>query len=270
MRPSVAERRATFRQLHAGGCFTMPNPWDAGSALMLQGLGFKALASTSAGMAWSLGRPDNGVPLDDVLAHLRVLVSAVDLPVNADFEHAFADGPEGVAANVAHAADTGVAGLSVEDSTDNADAPLYDFALAVERIAAARDALDGSGVVLTARSEGFIVGRPDLDETLRRLVAFAEAGADCLYAPGIREPEQIRAVVAAVAPKPVNGLTLGQPAATLAELGVRRISVGGALARVAYGAFLRAARAIAEDGRFDFSEGAPGTELNRLLDPTGR
>ena len=268
MRPNIADRRTAFRQLHASGCFVMPNPWDIGSALILQGLGFKALASTSAGMAWSLGRPDNGVALDAVLAHLRTLVSAVDLPVNADFEHAFADDPEGVAANVARAVSTGVAGLSVEDSTGNPAAPLYGRSLAVERIAAAHAALEGSGVLLTARSEGFIVGRPDLDETIARLVAFSEAGADCLYAPGLREPEQIRAVVAAVAPKPVNGLTLGQPVSALAELGLRRISVGGALARVAYGAFLRAARAIATENRFDFSEGAPGAELNRLLGGT--
>ncbi len=267
MRPNTVEKRAAFRRLHESGCFVMPNPWDVGSALMLQKLGFPALASTSAGMAWSLGRADNHVPLDDVLAHLRVLVSAVDVPVNADFEHAFADDPEGVARNVARAASTGVAGLSVEDSTGRADEPLYDFGLAVERVAAARAALDGErgGVVLTARSEGFIVGRPDIDETIRRLVAFAGAGADCLYAPGIREPDHIRAVVEAVAPKPVNGLTLGQPVAELAALGVRRISVGGALARVAYGAFLRAARAIAADGTFDYSQGVPAAELNGLF-----
>jgi len=266
VRPSIADKRAAFRRLHESGCFVIPNPWDAGSAMILQSLGFKALASTSAGMAWSLGRPDNGIALADALAHLRGLVAAVDLPVNADFEHAFADDPAGVAANVALAADTGVAGLSVEDSTGNAETLLYDFSLAVERIAAAKAALDGTGVVLTARSEGFIAGRPDLDETLRRLIAFAEAGADCLYAPGIRTPEQITAVVEAVAPKPVNGLTFGQPVATLAELGIRRISVGGALARVAYGALIRAAREMAGEGRFDaLAEGAPGGELNALF-----
>ncbi len=270
MRPSIADKRTAFRRLHDSGCFVMPNPWDAGSAMVLQDLGFKALASTSAGMAWSLGRADNAVPRDDVLAHLAALVRAVDVPVNADFEHGFADDPDGVGANVALAVETGIAGLSVEDSTGDAAAPLYDFGLAVERIAAARAAIDrgGSGVLLTARSEGFIVGRPDLDETLRRLTAFAEAGADCLYAPGLRQPEQIAAAVEAVAPKPVNVLTGGQRVAELAALGARRISVGGALARVAYGALLRAGREIAESGRFDaFAEAAPGADLNALFDP---
>ncbi|MGF1624422.1 MAG: oxaloacetate decarboxylase [Alphaproteobacteria bacterium] len=270
VRPSIADKRTAFRRLHDSGCFVMPNPWDAGSAMVLQDLGFKALASTSAGMAWSLGRADNAVPRDDVLAHLAALVRAVDVPVNADFEHGFADDPDGVGANVALAVETGIAGLSVEDSTGDAAAPLYDFGLAVERIAAARAAIDrgGSGVLLTARSEGFIVGRPDLDETLRRLTAFAEAGADCLYAPGLRQPEQIAAAVEAVAPKPVNVLTGGQRVAELAALGARRISVGGALARVAYGALLRAGREIAESGRFDaFAEAAPGADLNALFDP---
>jgi 2-methylisocitrate lyase-like PEP mutase family enzyme len=265
MPATVAEKRAEFRRLHESGCFVIPNPWDVGSAIMLQQLGFKALASTSAGMAWAMGRPDNGVTRDDVLAHLRALVDATDLPVNADYENAFADDPEGVAANIAAAADTGIAGVSVEDSTGNPDAPLYDFDLAVARVAAARAAIDrtGSGVLLTARSEGFIAGRPDLDETVRRLKAFAEAGADCLYAPGIGDDAQITTVVQAVAPKPVNVLTLGRPVAELAALGARRISVGGSLARTAYGEFLRAARGIAEDGSFAaFKNAAPSRELN--------
>lgn len=265
MPATVAEKRAEFRCLHESGCFVIPNPWDVGSAIMLQELGFKALASTSAGMAWAMGRPDNGVTRDDVLAHLRAIVEATDLPVNADYENAFADEPDGVAANIAAAADTGIAGVSVEDSTGNPDAPLYDFDLAVARVAAARAAIDrtGSGVLLTARSEGFIAGRPDLDETVRRLKAFADAGADCLYAPGIGDDAQITAVVQAVAPKPVNVLTLGRPVAELAALGARRISVGGSLARAAYGEFLRAARGIADDGSFAaFGNAAPSRELN--------
>lgn len=268
MRPSIAQKRETFCRLHETGCFVMPNPWDLGSALALQDLGFKALASTSAGMAWAHGRPDTGVDLETVLLHLRSLVEAVDLPVNADFEGGYAVAPEGVAANVARAVETGVAGLSIEDSTGDPQDPLYDFSLAVERVAAARAAIDsaGGGVLLTARSEGFIAGRPDLDETLRRLTAFAEAGADCLYAPGLRQAADIEAVVRAVAPKPVNALTLGQPVADLAGLGVRRISVGGSLARTAWGAFLKAAREIAGQGTFEaFNEAAPSSELNALF-----
>ncbi len=268
MSRSVAEKRATFRELHTRGCFVVPNPWDAGSAVLLQSLGFKALASTSAGFAWTLGRPDYGLRRDDVLTHLSALVGAVDLPVNADYENAFADAPDGVAANVAAAVATGVAGLSVEDSRRDAQEPLYDFALAVERIRAARAAIDatGSGVFLTARSEGFFVGRPDLAETIRRLRAYAEAGADCLYAPGLSEEWQIAEVVKAVAPKPVNVWTLGLPVAKLAELGVRRISVGGALAAVYWGEVQRAAKEIAEQGDFSaFKRAASGVELNRLF-----
>lgn len=268
MRPSTSQKCALFRRLHEEGCFVMPNPWDVGSAMALQSLGFQALASTSSGMAWSMARPDGGVGLETVLTHLRALADAVDLPVNADFEDGYAVEPEGVAANVARAIGTGVAGLSIEDSTGDSEAPLYDFSLAVERVAAARAAIDEAGgeVLLTARSEGFFVGRPDLDETLRRLTAFAEAGADCLYAPGLREEKDIAAVVEAVAPKPVNVLTLGHPVAKLADLGVRRISVGGSLARTAWGAFLRAARDIADQGRFDaLGKAVPGTELNGLF-----
>jgi len=243
-----------FRALHQSGCFVMPNPWDRGSARLLTQLGFKALATTSAGFAWSQGRPDNAVGLDAMLGHLRAIASAVDLPVNADFEGAFAIEPFGVAANVTRATTTGVAGLSVEDSTGDPASPLFDFTLSVERIRAARQALDesGTGVLLTARSEGFIVGRPDLAETIRRLTAYAEAGADCLYAPGIRATADIASVVKAVAPKPVNVL-VGSSFATvaaLADLGVRRISVGGALARAAWAGFLEAAKEIAAHGTF--------------------
>jgi 2-methylisocitrate lyase-like PEP mutase family enzyme len=264
----VADKRAAFRKLHESGCFVIPNPWDAGSAVLLQSLGFKALASTSAGMAWSMARPDNKVELDDVLAHLRALTAVTDIPLNADFENGFADTPDGVAANVAKAVETGIAGLSVEDSTGNKDAPLYDFDLAVQRVAAARAAIDGtgSGVLLTARSEGFIAGRPDLDETVKRLKAYAAAGADVLYAPGIREAAQIAAVVQAAGGKPVNMLTMGQPVADLAALGIRRISVGGSLARTAWGEFIRAAKEIAAEGSFEhFKQAAPSSELNRLF-----
>lgn len=265
---SVADKRAAFRQLHDSGCFVIPNPWDAGSAVLLQSLGFKALASTSAGMAWSMAKPDNKVEREDVLAHLRALTAVTDIPLNADFENGFADDPDGVAANVAKAIETGIAGLSIEDSTGNREAPLYDFDLAVQRIRAARAAIDrtGSGVLLTARSEGFFVGRPDLGETLRRLKAYAAAGADVLYAPAIREEAQIRAVVQAAAGKPVNMLTMGQSVAELAQLGIRRISVGGSLARAAWGEFIHTAKEIAAEGTFEhFRQGAPGAELNRLF-----
>lgn len=251
---SLADRNRAFRQLHKSGCFVMPNPWDLGSARLLTQLGFRALATTSSGFAWSLGRQDNHMSLDEMLAHLRSIAHGVPVPVNADFEGGFATAPDDVARNVAAAMSTGVAGLSIEDSTGDPSSPLFDFALSVDRIRAARRAIDdrGTGVLLTARSEGFIVGRPDLDDTLRRLTAYADAGADCLYAPGIRTASDISAVVRAVAPKPVNVL-MGSDFATvsqLADLGVRRISVGGALARAALTAFLDAAREIAEQGTF--------------------
>ena len=247
-------RYREFRRLHESGCFVMPNPWDRGSARLLVQLGFQAVATTSAGFAWSQARPDNGVTIDAVLAHLRSITSAVEVPVNADFEGGYAVEPRDVHANVTAAASTGVAGLSIEDSTSDGSNPLFDFTLAVERIRAARRAIDesGTGVLLTGRSEGFIVGRPDLGETIRRLTAYAEAGADCLYAPGIRGISDIAAVVKAVAPKPVNVL-VGADFTTVAELaglGVRRISVGGALARVAWTSFLKAAGEIAERGTF--------------------
>jgi 2-methylisocitrate lyase-like PEP mutase family enzyme len=256
---SIKEKRAAFRRLHDDGCFVLPNPWDVGSAAILQHLGFKALASTSAGMAWAMGRADGAVSLDEVLLHLSLLAHATDLPLNADFENAFADTPDGVAANVALAVDTGISGLSVEDYTGDAAKGLYEFDLAVARVAAARAAIDrsGSGVLLTARSEGFIRGAPDMEATLRRLAAYAEAGADCLYAPGLREEDQIRTVVQAAAPKPVNILSPGLPVATLAGLGVRRISLGAGLALTAYRAALAAAQQIAEHGTFAPAAGGP-------------
>lgn len=272
--PGIEERRAAFRRLHESGCFVLPNAWDAGSARYLAGLGFPAIASTSSGFAWSRGRADGAMTVDEVLTHLGDLVGATDLPVNADFEDGYGTTPDRVAANVVLAVATGVAGLSIEDSTGDPDAPLRDIGDAVERIRAAREAIDATGadVLLVGRSEGFIAGRPDLDETLRRLVAYADAGADCLYAPGISDRDHIRAVVDAVAPKPVNVL-VGGPSdltvADLAALGVRRISVGGALARAAWGGFARAARELADHGRFDGFEGAaPGAELNAFFGGT--
>lgn len=262
------DRIAAFRRLHQSGCFVIPNPWDVGSARLLVQLGFPALATTSSGFAWSLGRPDNGVSLAEALAHFRSIAESVAVPVNGDFEGGFATEPAAVRANVAAAASTGIAGLSIEDSTGDASQPLFDFTLAVERVRAAREAIDagGTGVVLTGRSEGFIVGRPDLPETIRRLTAYAEAGADCLYAPGIRTRAEIAAVIEAVAPKPVNVL-VGSDFTTVAELarlGVRRISVGGALARAAWAGFLDAAKEIAERGTFTGLAGAvPFAEIDR-------
>ena len=260
-------RANEFRRLHESGCFVMPNPWDLGSARLLAQMGFPALATTSAGFAWSVGRPDNGVTLEQVLQHLHAVAEAVDVPVNADFEGGFAVDPEGVAVNVTRAVATGVAGLSIEDSSGDPAEPLFDFTLSVERIAAARRAIDagGTGVVLTGRSEGFLVGRPDLDETIRRLKAYGEAGADCLYAPRLGTLDQVAAVVKALAPKPVNAL-VGSDFATvdqLAGLGVRRISVGGGLARAAWKGFLDAAREIAEQGTFTrLGQAAPFAEIN--------
>jgi methylisocitrate lyase len=262
-----AARVEVFRRLHESGCFVIPNPWDVGSARLLAGLGFRALATTSAGFAWSLGRADGGVLLEEALAHLRAIAGAVELPVNADFEGGFAVEPAQVGANVMLAAGTGIAGLSIEDSTGDATRPLFDFHLAVERVRAARAALDasGTGVLLTGRSEGFLVGRPDFPETIRRLTAYADAGADCLYAPGLRNRNEIALVVAAVAPRPVNVLVGNNFAsvAELADLGVRRISVGGALARAAWGGFLEAAREIAERGTFGaLGRGTPFDVIN--------
>src|SRR5258708_29789421 len=266
--PTAAEKRATFRKLHSEGCFVIPNPWDVGSARYLQGLGFKALATTSSGFAFTQGFPDGAVSRATMLAHFRELAAATDVPLNADFEGGFADAPEGVAESLKLCVETGVAGLSIEDSTSDPAIPLYDFELALSRVRAARAAIDAAGgdVVFTARSEGFIRGRPDLDETVRRLKAFAAAGADCLYAPGIRTREQIAAVVKAVAPKPVNFLMSSATDLTvndLASLGVRRISLGGTLARVAWTAVIRAARDIATAGKFDSLAGSiANAELN--------
>jgi len=249
----------------------IPNPWDIGSAHYLQSLGFKALATTSSGFAWSRACPDNGVARATVLAHLREMVAATDLPINADFEAGFAHDAAGVGESVRLAVDTGVAALSIEDSTGDADSPLYAIDVAIERMRAARAAIDDTGgdTLLVGRSEGFFVGRPDLAETIARLRAYANAGADCLYAPGIRTREQITAVVDAVAPKPVNllvGWASDMTRDDIAAMGVRRISVGGALSRSAWGGFMRAARTIAEHGRFDgFAGAASGAELNTLF-----
>lgn len=269
-RPSLANKRRSFRQLHEQGCFVIPNPSDVGSARYLQSLGFKALASSSAGFAWSRGRGDNGMPREAVLGHLRELVEATDLPVNADFESGYAADAAGVAESVRLAVDTGLAGLSIEDSTGRKDDPLYPMDVALERLRAARKAIDkaGADVLLVGRSEGFIVGRPDLDETLARLKAYSQAGADCLYAPGIRTREQIVAVVEAVAPKPVNLLIGWASELTVAEvaaLGVRRISVGGAMAGAAWHGFMQASKLLSEAGRFDGFANAPGRNLNPLF-----
>ena len=267
----MSSKISDFRRLHESGCFVIPNPWDRGTAIYLETLGFKALATTSAGFAWSVGRADNAVTLEQVLEHLEEIAGAVGVPVNADFEGGFAKEPQGVAASVARAVKTGIAGLSIEDSTGDAHQPLFVFPLAVERIKAARAAIDnsGSGVLLTGRSEGFIAGRPDIRETTRRLEAYAAAGADVLYAPGIRSPQDISAVVKAVAPKPVNFLMGGPGELTVAdftELGVRRISVGGALARAAWGGVMRTIKLINEQGSFKgFADAAPGAEIMKGL-----
>jgi 2-methylisocitrate lyase-like PEP mutase family enzyme len=266
----TVDRVNAFRELHAAGCFVIPNPWDVGSARLLVQLGFKALATTSSGFAWSCGRPDHEVSLDDALEYFRTIAVSVDVPVSADFEGAFATEPSDVAVNAARAIATGIAGFSIEDSTGNSASPLFDFDLSVERVRAARRAIDESGtrLLLTGRSEGFIAGRPDLSETIRRLTAYADAGADCLYAPGLQNLQDIGSVVRAVAPKPVNVL-VGTDFATvnqLAELGVRRISVGGALARAAWTGFLHAATEIAERGSFAGLSGTvAGGQLNRMF-----
>jgi len=268
---SVAEKREAFHRMHEGGCFVIPNPWDVGSARYLQSLGFKALATTSSGFAWSRGRPDNGISREMALEHLHDMVEASDLPVNADFESGFAHDAAGVSESVRLAVETGVAGLSIEDSTGDAAHPLYAIDQAVTRMRAARIAIDETGgdTLLVGRAECFFVGRPDLDETIARLKAYSQAGADCLYAPGVRTREHIEAVVRAVAPKPFNLLVGSASELTMSDiaaLGVRRVSVGGALARSAWGGFMRAARLIAEQGKFDgFRDAAPGQELNALF-----
>jgi 2-methylisocitrate lyase-like PEP mutase family enzyme len=270
-RPSIADKRKTFCKLHESGCFVIPNPWNVGTARYLQGLGFKALATTSGGHAHSQGYADGEQSRDDVLAHFRELAAATDVPLNADFENGFADDPDGVADNVTRCIATGIAGLSIEDSPKDASTPLYDFDLSVARVKAARAAIDRAGgdVVFTARSENFILAVNDLDDVIRRLKAYKEAGADCLFAPGITRREQIEAVVKAVAPRPVNFLaigTLGFTVSDLAAMGVRRISVGGSLARVAMHAFIRTATEIANDGKFDgFAGLISNAELNKFF-----
>ena len=269
-RPSVVDKRKTFRKLHEAGCFVIPNPWNVGSARYLQSLGFPALATTSSGHAHAQGFPDGAQSRDDVLAHYTELAAATDVPLNADFEHGFADDPDGVAANVTRCIATGIAGVSIEDAPKSA-APLYDFDLSVARIKAARAAVERAGgdVVLTARAENFIRGVNDLDDAIRRLKAYKAAGADCLYAPGIRTREQIEAVVKAVAPAPVNFLSGGAFGFTvndIAAMGVRRISVGGSLARVAIAAFIRTASEIAKEGKFDgFAGLISNAELNKFF-----
>ena len=269
-RPSTADKRKTFRELHKSGCFVIPNPWNVGSARYLQGLGFKAIASTSSGHAHSEGYPDGAQSMDEVLAHYRELAAATDIPLNADFENGFADDPDTVAENVTKCIATGVAGLSIEDSPQN-PTPLYEFDAALARVKAARAAIDKAGgdVTSTARTEGFIRGRPDIDETIRRLKAFADAGADCLYSPGIKTREHIEATVKAVGGKAINFLNygaLGFTVSDLAGMGVRRISVGGSLARVAMHAFIKTATEIATDGKFDgFASLIGNAELNTFF-----
>jgi 2-methylisocitrate lyase-like PEP mutase family enzyme len=273
--PSTDDKCRAFRALHETGCFVIPNPWNVGSARYLEGLGFKALATTSSGYAHSQGLADGAHTCAEVLAHFREIAGATDLPVNADFENGYADDIGRMAENVARCVATGVAGQSIEDATGDDANPLYDFDTALARVKAVRAAIDraGGGVVFTARTEGFIRGRPDLDETIRRLKAFADAGADCLYSPGIKTPEQIEATVEAVDPKPINFLNSGAFGFTvkgLAALGVRRISVGGTLARVAMDAFIKSARAIAEQGSFDSFAGViPNAELNKFFNDNG-
>jgi len=263
-------RRAAFRKLHESGCFVIPNPWDVGTARYLRHLGFRAVATTSAGLAFSLGLPDSGVSRDMVLSHIAEIVAAVDLPVNADFESGYARDPAGVAESVRLCVETGVAGLSIEDSTGDRSKPLFDLPMAVERMNAARAAIGDSGVLLVGRAECFLVGHAEpLKESIRRLQAYAEAGADVLYAPGVRERSDIQAIVTAVSPKPVNVLmsaNTGLKVSDLADIGVRRISVGSSLARTAWGAFIRAAKEIAEAGSFaEFDGSAPFGDLNNFF-----
>jgi 2-methylisocitrate lyase-like PEP mutase family enzyme len=272
-RPSTADKRKVFRALHERGCFVIPNPWNIGSARYLQGLGFKALATTSSGHAHSGGYPDGAQSLDDVLAHFTEIAAATDVPLNADFENGFADADDldTLARNVGRCVATGVAGLSIEDSPNDSTTPLYDLETAIVRVRTARWAIDAAGgdVLLTGRAENFVRGVPDLDDAIRRLKAYAAAGADCLYAPGIKTREQIEAVVKAVAPKPVNFLNGGAFGFTvndIAAMGVRRISVGGSLARVAMQAFIRTATEIAKDGKFGGFAGLIGNaELNTFF-----
>ena len=269
--PTIAERRATFRQLHEKGCFALPNPWDIGTAKYLQHLGFKAIATTSAGFAFSRGLADGSVKRDEMIAHIGELVEATDIPVNADFENGYADEPNWCAENARLCAETGVAGLSIEDAADRKESPLYDIALAVERIHAVREALHGTDVLLVGRAEGFLVGREKLDQVIKRLVKYSEAGADCLYAPGFKDRDSNKAIVEAVAPKPVNLLIGGPGGLTMRdaeEIGARRVSVGGAFARAGWGGFIRSARELMEQGTFDeLKQGASYDDLQKLFRP---
>jgi len=267
---TTADKRAAFKKLHESGCFIIPNPFDVGSAKALQHLGFKALASTSAGFAWAIGKADNRVSVDEVCDHLAAICAAVDIPVNADFEDGFAHEPDKVGINVARAVKTGVAGLSIEDFTGDNAKPLFDRELAIDRIKAARKAIDAdnSGVLLTGRCEAFLRGVKDMKLVIDRLTAYAEAGADCLYAPGISTPEEISTVVKAVAPRPVNLLVgaAGPSLKVASDLGVRRISVGGGLARTAWTGFMKASKEMAEQGTFtEIANGYPGGELNKMF-----
>ena len=268
---SIEEKRAEFRKLHESGCFAIPNPWDIGSAKYLQHLGFKAIATTSAGFAFSRGLSDGSVTRDDMLAHIKELVEATDIPVNADFENGYADDPNWVAENARLCADTGVAGLSIEDAADRKESPLYDVDLAVERIHAVREALHGTNVLLVGRAEGFLVGREKIDNVIKRLIAYSEAGADCLYAPGFKDRDSNKAIIEAVAPKPVNLLIGGPGGLTMrdaAELGARRVSVGGAFARAGWGGFIRSAKELMEKGTFDeLAHAASYAELQKLFSP---
>jgi len=272
-RPTITDKRQAFRKLHESGCFIIPNPWDVGSARYLESLGFKALATTSSGLAWSQGRPDNALPRERVLAHLREMADATDAPLNADFENGFAADAAAVGESVRLAVATGISGLSIEDSTGRADTPLFELDDAVARLRAARAAIDAGGTdtLLVGRAECFIVGRPDLAETIARLRAYANAGADCLYAPGLRTVEQIRAVVDAVHPKPVNvlmGSSGGPGLAMLSQLGVRRVSIGGALSRAAWGGFMSAAQALIRQGNLDGLAPMPThDDLDALFQP---
>jgi len=266
---SVEEKRIEFHRLHESGCFAIPNPWDIGTAKYLQHLGFKAIATTSAGFAFSRGLSDGAVKRDDMLAHIRELVEATDIPVNADYENGYADDPEDVAESVRLCVATGVAGLSIEDATDRKESRIYDVDLAVERIKAAREAIGKSGVLLVGRAEGFLVGREKIDHVIKRLIAYSEAGADCLYAPGFEERDHIKAIVECIAPKPSNVLIGGAIGLTMrdaASLGARRVSVGGAFARAGWGGFIRSAKELIEKGTFDeLANAASYAELQKLF-----
>ena len=268
--PSVEDKRREFHRLHESGCFAIPNPWDIGSARYLQHLGFKAIATTSAGFAFSRGVPDGTVKRDDMLAHIKELVAVTDIPVNADFENGYADDPDDVAESVRLCIATGVAGLSIEDAIDRKEKLIYEFDLAVERIRAAREAVGNSGVLLVGRAEGFLVGRENIDQVMKRLVAYSEAGADCLYAPGFKQRDDIRAIVSAVVPKPSNiliGGAIGLSMEDAAVLGARRVSVGGAFARAAWGGFIRSAKELIEKGTFDeLANASPYEELQKLFE----